>query len=208
MTATPKTVPVQPLVRNTSSRGRLFEAAMVLVGEFGPDKVTVDEIAAAAGVAKGTVYYQFGSKNDLITALIDHGYGTMRKLLTDAASVEDPLEAIRTMTVNCIDFLVTHEGYAELWISEMWRAQSPWCQQLRRMRQEVLEILVHVLERIPGRREDVDTMMYAVSLLGATYVAGMDAIAREAHLSPEGRAADRERRIEALLAGLHGYIRD
>ena len=46
---------------------------MELIGERGAAGVTVDEIAAAAGVSKGTVYYNFGSKSDLIAQLLRHG---------------------------------------------------------------------------------------------------------------------------------------
>jgi AcrR family transcriptional regulator len=66
--------------RRTGTRERLFAAAMELIGQRGTDAVTVDEIAAAAGVAKGTVYYNFGSKNELVAQLLEYGMA----LLMDA----------------------------------------------------------------------------------------------------------------------------
>lgn len=53
------------------TRRRLLDAA---VGEFarnGFDAANVDRIAAAAGLAKGTVYNHFPSKRDLMVALIE-----------------------------------------------------------------------------------------------------------------------------------------
>jgi AcrR family transcriptional regulator len=58
--------------RTTATRQKLFDASMELIGERGAAGVTVDEIAAAAGVSKGTVYYNFGSKSDLIAQLLRH----------------------------------------------------------------------------------------------------------------------------------------
>ena len=59
---------------------------MELIGERGAAGVTVDEIAAAAGVSKGTVYYNFGSKSDLIAQLLRHGVDI---LLARLLSVRD-----------------------------------------------------------------------------------------------------------------------
>ena len=41
---------------------------------------TVDEIAERAGVAKGTVYYNFASKTELFEELLRHGVGLLTAL--------------------------------------------------------------------------------------------------------------------------------
>ncbi|MDO9530700.1 MAG: TetR/AcrR family transcriptional regulator [Deltaproteobacteria bacterium] len=48
----------------------ILAAARSLLEQRGPEAMTMEEIAAAAGVAKGTVYLYFQSKDDLIQALI------------------------------------------------------------------------------------------------------------------------------------------
>ena len=48
----------------------ILAAARSLLEQRGPEAMTMEEIAAAAGVAKGTVYLYFQSKDDLILALI------------------------------------------------------------------------------------------------------------------------------------------
>ncbi|MFT3900578.1 MAG: helix-turn-helix domain-containing protein [Gordonia sp. (in: high G+C Gram-positive bacteria)] len=54
------------------NRARLLDAAARLVAERGAADVTMDEVAAAAGVGKGTVFRRFGSRTGLMRALIDH----------------------------------------------------------------------------------------------------------------------------------------
>ncbi|UYP21050.1 TetR/AcrR family transcriptional regulator [Rhodococcus sp. Z13] len=54
------------------NRTRLLRAAALLVAERGVDAVTMDEVAARAGVGKGTVFRRFGSRAGLIRALLDH----------------------------------------------------------------------------------------------------------------------------------------
>lgn len=50
--------------------GEILAAALRLMDDKGVDALTMDEIAQAAGVAKGTIYLYFQSKNELIQALL------------------------------------------------------------------------------------------------------------------------------------------
>ena len=48
----------------------ILAAARQLLDQRGLEAMTMEEIAASAGVAKGTLYLYFQSKDDLIQALI------------------------------------------------------------------------------------------------------------------------------------------
>ncbi|GED98325.1 TetR/AcrR family transcriptional regulator [Gordonia crocea] len=54
------------------NRAKLLDAAARLVAEHGAAAVTMDEVARAAGVGKGTVFRRFGSRTGLMRALLDH----------------------------------------------------------------------------------------------------------------------------------------
>ena len=56
--------------RRQATRQKLYEAAVTLIAEQGFSATTVDEIAERAGVAKGTVYYNFASKSVLFEQLL------------------------------------------------------------------------------------------------------------------------------------------
>jgi AcrR family transcriptional regulator len=60
--------------RRDAARNRLalLEAAQRLVDHCGADGVTMDAVAAAAGVGKGTVFRRFHSREGLMAALLDH----------------------------------------------------------------------------------------------------------------------------------------
>lgn len=62
-----------PSERGDAARNRilLLEAARRLIAERGADAVTMDDIAAAAGVGKGTVFRRFGSRAGLMMVLLD-----------------------------------------------------------------------------------------------------------------------------------------
>lgn len=62
-----------PHERGDAARNRtlLLDAARRLIAERGTDAVTTDDIAAAAGVGKGTLFRRFGSRAGLMIVLLD-----------------------------------------------------------------------------------------------------------------------------------------
>ncbi|MFM9613111.1 TetR/AcrR family transcriptional regulator [Streptomyces niveiscabiei] len=55
----------------TRNRERILDAARRLVVEHGPEHVTMREVAAEAGVGKGTLFRRFGDRDGLLAALLD-----------------------------------------------------------------------------------------------------------------------------------------
>ena len=53
------------------NRGLLLEAARTLIADRGAEAVTMDEVATAAGVGKGTLFRRFGSRAGLMIVLLD-----------------------------------------------------------------------------------------------------------------------------------------
>ncbi|MQW77746.1 TetR family transcriptional regulator [Nocardioides sp. dk4132] len=53
------------------NRERLLEAAQRLIRENGPEHLTMEALATAAGVGKGTVFRRFGSRAGLMAAVLD-----------------------------------------------------------------------------------------------------------------------------------------
>jgi AcrR family transcriptional regulator len=54
----------------TANRQRILAAARHLVAEHGPAALSMDAVAAAAGVGKGTVFRRFGDRAGLTEALV------------------------------------------------------------------------------------------------------------------------------------------
>lgn len=73
--------------RRAERAERILEAAAELVLRWGYDKTTIDDVARHAGVAKGTIYLHWGSREDLFAALMrwDRAdmIGTVRRQLQE-----------------------------------------------------------------------------------------------------------------------------
>ncbi|KQY10000.1 TetR family transcriptional regulator [Mycobacterium sp. Root135] len=67
-----------PVERGDAARNRalLLAAARRLIEERGADTVTMDDVANAAGVGKGTLFRRFGSRAGLMVVLLDEAEKT------------------------------------------------------------------------------------------------------------------------------------
>jgi AcrR family transcriptional regulator len=76
----------------------LAECAFALFGERGFDDVTIDEIAARAGVTKGSFYSHYRSKREIVLAACQHYYRTYQeRVQKEIAAVNDPVERLRAV---------------------------------------------------------------------------------------------------------------
>ena len=208
--------PVKTLrpARTTATRQKLFDASMELIGERGAAGVTVDEIAAAAGVSKGTVYYNFGSKSELIAQLLRHGVDILKARLQEAPGQEaaaqgaatavsgDPLLAMEAMIGQALDFMSEYPSFARLWVSENWRTPSEWQGTFAVLRGELLAVIGEAVERV-AQAYPVDSTVPRGSLetaiFGACFVVGLD---RQTY-HPE---RTRDQSVAAIMAIMRGYV--
>ena len=204
--------------RTTATRQKLFDASMELIGERGAAGVTVDEIAAAAGVSKGTVYYNFGSKSELIAQLLRHGVDILKARLVGAPELEpdrprgldgaggvqasDPLLAMEAMIGQALDFMAEYPSFARLWVSENWRIPSEWQGTFAVLRGELLAVIGEAVEKV-AQAYPVDSSISRGSLetaiFGACFVVGLD---RQTY-HPE---RTRDQSVAAIMAIMRGYV--
>ena len=59
------------MARRTDTRARLLDAAAAVVRRHGAKALTLDAVAAEAGVSKGGLLYHFKTKRDLLDAMLD-----------------------------------------------------------------------------------------------------------------------------------------
>jgi AcrR family transcriptional regulator len=91
-----------PRRRTPPRKGDLREAAILdaaerQLSENGADRITVETIATAAGITRGALYFYFGSKNDVLAALVERTAAAVVADIEDAdrSTPADPREALR-----------------------------------------------------------------------------------------------------------------
>jgi TetR/AcrR family transcriptional repressor of nem operon len=78
----------------TTTRDKVIQAAMELMRNRGYAATTVDDIVKEAGVAKGSVYHAFKSKEELAIASLSDFVAKGQRILADGPylEIEDPVE--------------------------------------------------------------------------------------------------------------------
>lgn len=90
------------------NRARLLDAAAELVELHGAGNVTMEAVAAAAQVGKGTLFRRFGDRAGLMNALIDHAEQEYQQaFMTGPAPLgpaAPPLERLEAFGISTIRF--------------------------------------------------------------------------------------------------------
>jgi AcrR family transcriptional regulator len=79
----------------TDRRERLIALGIRLFSEHAYDELSMDDIAAEAGVVKGVLYYYFGSKRGYYVASVQAAAADLRSQWDVAADDQSPLERVR-----------------------------------------------------------------------------------------------------------------
>jgi AcrR family transcriptional regulator len=168
--------------RREATRQRLYEAAVTLIAEQGFSATTVDEIAERAGVAKGTVYYNFASKSVLFEELLRHGVGLLTASLREASerTVREGgsrTDALDAMIRAGLVFIDRYPAFTQLFVAELWRTNRAWQSTLAVVRQQAVAVIEDVLRAgvADGEfSEAIDVSLTASALVGMVLVAALD----------------------------------
>lgn len=84
--------------RGQDKRKRLIDAACQVFYAHGVERTTLADIAAAAGIPLGNVYYYFKTKNDLIQAVVEAHLSEARAMLAAVEAAHDgPLGRLKAL---------------------------------------------------------------------------------------------------------------
>jgi len=123
-------IDAEPLERADAARNRerVLCAAARLFEERGPDCVTMEAVAAAAGVGKGTVFRRFGDRAGLARAVISETESKLQEAMIRGPAPlgpgAPPVERLVAFGRAYLEFLDIHaplmlaaEGTAGTWLS-------------------------------------------------------------------------------------------
>ena len=168
--------------RSDATKKKLFDAAMELIGERGFTDASVDEIVERAGVAKGTVYYHFTGKAELVEALIADRFAPLAAAFSKAADAhpDDPRAAIEAIVRAELEFLSENSSFSKLLLTEMWREDRVWRKTLVLARKELFAVICDVIVQgiESGEfRADIEPEFGASALFGMTATVALDWLA-------------------------------
>ena len=163
--------------KSAKTRGRIMEAASRLMVERHGMHFNMSEVSERCRMSKGSLYYYFQDKDDLVEAIfsreVEGFVNTLEMMVTRAASAH---EAIRAL---CCEYerAITENGPLTLAMArELIHVRDGTIKEIEAHFTRVIALIAAQLER--GKEEgivrrDVDAQLAAMSLCGALSFAAM-----------------------------------
>ena len=103
------------------TKRKIFETSLKLFSEKGYDATSIEEITATVGVAKGTLYYHFNSKEEIFNFLIEEGM----KLLINSIEIkiskcDNVLDKIKAVSLIQLKAVKKYENLLTIVMSQTW----------------------------------------------------------------------------------------
>lgn len=151
------------------TKRKIFETAMKLFAEKGYEATSVEEITATVGVAKGTLYYHFSSKEEIYNFLIEEGM----KLLHNSIEIKtenltDPIAKLKAIITIQLKVIMKYDEFITILLSQIWGTE-PRHKHFRKYIYEYIDEIKAVIEEgiEKGVLKDCDSHLMAASVFGA-----------------------------------------
>ncbi|MEN0070902.1 MAG: TetR/AcrR family transcriptional regulator [Propionicimonas sp.] len=163
--------------RRAGTREAILLAATELFAARGVTSTSVDDIAERAGIAKGSIYYNFSSKAGLVEAVIDAHSRILRAELEDATRGLTGAERRAAVVTALLRTVQSHADAARVMVTEMFRTERSWLDAMVRWRDIVQQQLRddYLAEHPQGGAAAAAVQSAAV--VGAALTAGLEWLA-------------------------------
>lgn len=140
-----------------ATKKKIYETAQRLFVEHGVDNVSIDDIVTEVGIARGTFYVHFESKDALISALlssravtIDADYEAFLKTLPEDMSSCDVLVALVGKICDVIEHGIGYETIKTIYKVQL---TAPYAQDASGYNRALYRMLATVIEKGVARGE-------------------------------------------------------
>lgn len=158
--------------RVSGTKRSILDAALELASLNGITGTTMEDVAVRAGVAKGSVYYNFSSKDKLFEQLLLEGVGSLAETLRSARDGKAGAAALGAMVNAMLEAISKNQPLAKLIAAEIFRTDRSWQTPLQLVRREALAELVEVIRQAHPERRDAE--LVAGTIFGAVLVGGIE----------------------------------
>lgn len=145
------------------TKRKIFETSMKLFAEKGYDATSIEEITSVVGVAKGTLYYHFSSKEEIFEFLVEEGVKLLKNSIEiKTENLENSLDKIKAIVLIQIKVLVKYENFMKMVLSEIW-GESSRAKKCQKYVFEYIEMIEKIVEDGIKKKEIMDANPNAIA---------------------------------------------
>ena len=159
----------------------IFESAIKVFSKSGYTGATMDEVVAKAGVAKGSLYYHFKSKEELFIFIIKEGMNLIHEEVEKATEgMDNPYEIIQESVKVMLKYVYENKDLFKVIISQLWGNEE----RNDMIRDEIKTLIDNSTSKfkagiIGGFIKDEDPELLSYSLVGVLVSAALYEIINE-----------------------------
>lgn len=148
-------------------RQAIREAAMRVFGRTGYREAKITDIASEAGVATGTLYNYFSSKEDIFNSIREESRNILRASLEKSECIGDPIERMRERTRLMLGFLEDHGALFSIHMQTSSLHDMHQDDDDAAFRREILEMFIGDIDQAGERmRQDYPSLILATAVGG------------------------------------------
>jgi len=103
------------------TKRKIFETSMNLFASKGYDATSIEEITSVVGVAKGTLYYHFSSKEEIFTFLVEEGMNLLRNSIEIKTSkCNNCIDKLKAIVLIQLKGIKKYENVLAIVMSQVW----------------------------------------------------------------------------------------
>ena len=107
------------------TKRKIFETSMKLFAEKGYDATSIEDITATVGVAKGTLYYHFSSKEEIFNFLVEEGMKLLKNSIEiKTSNLDNSIDKLKAIILIQIKITIKYENFISMLLSQIW-GQEP-----------------------------------------------------------------------------------
>lgn len=159
----------------SATKRSILDAALELSATHGISGTTMDDVAVRAGVAKGSLYYNFNSKDRLFEELLTGGMQELNSILRTAKGDLTGQVALQSLVRATLTSIRENLSLAKLMVAELFRTDRQWEQRIFEVRHRSTAIFAEAIEEAdPSTSADGASSLMASALFGAVLLAGLE----------------------------------
>lgn len=148
----------------------IFDSAIKIFSDLGYRGATMDEIASNAGLAKGTLYYHFSSKEEIFNFIVKEGIQILKSQAMEIQTLEiGPIEKLTKVSRVQLSFMYGYTDFFKIVMSQLWgneKRQDDLRSHIRDYIKEAVQVNIEQAMEL-GKIESGDPQFIAFEFFGA-----------------------------------------
>jgi len=138
------------------TKRKIFETSMELFAKKGYEATSIEEITSVVGVAKGTLYYHFSTKEEIFYFLVEEGMKLLKNSIDiKTSNLKKSIDKLKAIILIQIKVIKKYENFISILLSQIW-GQEPRNKKCREYVFEYISMIEDIIKEGIKKQELIE----------------------------------------------------